>query len=123
MGDANQPGPQRPAVGLATGAVEVPVGLQKGLLGEVLGVVLVADPVVGVGVDVAQVSPVEVLEGAVELRLGGRVEAGRLDVLLGRAHAASLLPSGGLPRALDPSQSGNPGLGVDLAADQRGQSR
>ena len=40
---------------LALRALEVPVGLQEGLLGEVLGVVVVADPVVRVGVDVAQV--------------------------------------------------------------------
>ena len=83
MGDPDQPRPQRPPVGLAPGAVEVPVGLQEGLLGQVLGVVVVAHPVVGVGVDVAQVGPVEVLEGAVELRLRRRVEARRLDVLLG----------------------------------------
>jgi hypothetical protein len=31
----------------------VPIGLKERLLGQVLGVVMVADPVVGVGVDVA----------------------------------------------------------------------
>ena len=62
-------GPQRPAVGLAQRALEVPVGLQEGLLGEVLGVVVVADPVVAVGVDVAQVAAVELGEASVELRL------------------------------------------------------
>src|SRR5215208_5399422 len=72
VGDADQPGPQRPAVRLALGAVEVPVGLQKGLLGEVLGVVVIAHPVVGVGVDVAQVCPVQLREVAVEAFLVGR---------------------------------------------------
>src|SRR5680860_1411303 len=103
------------------------VGLQEGLLGQVLRVVLVADPVVGVGVDVLEVVAVERFEGAVELRLGGRVEAGRLDVLLGGAHARSLEAAwrGGcesrrlLARPLDQAQAGDPGLGVDLAADQR----
>jgi hypothetical protein len=37
----------------------VAVGLKEGLLGEVLGVVVVADPVVGLAVDVAQVRLVE----------------------------------------------------------------
>src|SRR3712207_8618457 len=46
-------------------------------LREVLGVVVVSDPVVRIGVDVAQVRPVEVLEGAVQLRLRGR--AGRSE--------------------------------------------
>ena len=40
-------------------ALEVPVGLQERLLREVLGVVVVAHPVVRVGVDVAQVRPVQ----------------------------------------------------------------
>ena len=44
MGDPDQPRPQRPAVGLAPRAVEVAVGLQEGLLGQVLGVVVVARP-------------------------------------------------------------------------------
>src|SRR5436190_9536737 len=51
--DPDQPRSQRPAVRLATRALEVPVGLQEGLLGEVLGVVVVADAVVRVRVDVA----------------------------------------------------------------------
>ncbi len=123
MGDPDQPGPQRPAVGLAAGAIEVAVGLQEGLLGEVLGVVLVADPVVGVGVDVAQVGPVEVLEGAVELRLGGRLEVGRLDVLRAAltAKPSGAARSGRPPGSLDPAQAGDPVVGVDLPADQRRQ--
>ena len=55
VGDADQPRPQRPALRLALRALEVPVGLQEGLLGQVLGVVVVAHPVVRVPVDVAQV--------------------------------------------------------------------
>ena len=78
MGDADEPRAQRAAVGLALGALEVPVGLQEGLLGEVLGVVVVADAVVGVGVDVAQVIAVELLEVAVELGLRLAREGGRL---------------------------------------------
>ena len=69
MRDADQPRAQRPAVGLAQRPLEVAVGLQEGLLGQVLGVVMVADPVVGVGVDVAQVRPVELGELRVELGL------------------------------------------------------
>ena len=57
VGDADQPRPQRAAVGLALRALEVAVGLQERLLREVLGVVVVANPVVRVGVDVAQVAP------------------------------------------------------------------
>src|SRR5215207_7611175 len=53
VGDTDQPGPQRPAVRLPLSSIEVAVGLKKGLLGEVLRVVVVAHPVVGVGVDVA----------------------------------------------------------------------
>src|SRR3712207_7692178 len=49
-----------------------PVGLQEGLGGEVLGVVVVADAVVGVGVDVAEVGAVELRELPVELVLGLR---------------------------------------------------
>jgi hypothetical protein len=71
VGDADEPRAQRAAVGLAQGALEVPVGLEEGLLREVLGVVVVADPVVGVGVDVAEVGPVEVRELRVELLLAG----------------------------------------------------
>src|SRR5436305_2183167 len=104
VGDADQPGPQWPAVGLATRPVDVTVGLQEGLLGEVLGVVLVADPVVGVGIDVAQVGSVEILEGAIELGLGGRIETGRLDVLAQRttsrfARSRSSSPAISLTRA------------------------
>ena len=51
-------------------ALEVAVGLQERLLGQVLGVVMVADAVVGVAVHVAQMRPVELRELRVELRLG-----------------------------------------------------
>ena len=54
---------------LAQRALEVPVGLQEGLLGEVLGIVVVADAVVAVGVDVAQVGAVELGEASVQLSL------------------------------------------------------
>ena len=57
--------------GLALRALEVAVGLEEGLLGEVLGVVVVADPVVGVAVDVAQMRAVELGEVAVESLLVG----------------------------------------------------
>ena len=59
VGDPDQPGPQRPPVGFALGALEVTVGLKEGLLGQILGVVVVADAVVGVAVDVAQMGAVE----------------------------------------------------------------
>jgi hypothetical protein len=44
--DADEPGPQGAPAGLALGALEVAVGLQERLGREVLGVVVVADPVV-----------------------------------------------------------------------------
>ena len=44
--DPDQPGAQRPAVRFPPRPLEVAVGLEEGLLGEVLGVVVVADPVV-----------------------------------------------------------------------------
>ena len=72
VGDADQPRTQRPAVRLALSALEVPVRLDEGLRGEVLGVVMVAGPVVRVVVDVAQVLAVEVRELAVERGLVGR---------------------------------------------------
>jgi hypothetical protein len=53
-----------------SGALEVAVGLQERLLGQVLGIVVVADAIVGVAVDVAQVGAVEVGELRVELGLG-----------------------------------------------------
>ena len=62
VGDADQPGPQRPAVRLALRPLEVAVGLEEGLLGEVLGVVVVPDAVVRVAVDVAQMRAVELGE-------------------------------------------------------------
>ena len=52
----------------------MPVGLKERLLGEVFGIVVVADAVVAVGVDVPQVAPVELGEAGVELQwewLGG----------------------------------------------------
>jgi hypothetical protein len=69
VSDPDQPRAQRPSVRLASRPFEVPVGLEKGLLGEVLRVVMVADPVVRVGIDVAQVGSIQVLEGTVELGL------------------------------------------------------
>ena len=69
MRDPDEPRPQRAAVGLAQRALEVPVGLQEGLLGEVLGVVVVADAVVAVGVDVAQMRAVQLAESGVQLGL------------------------------------------------------
>ena len=42
----NSQGAERPAVGLGLCALDEVVGLQERLLGEVLGIVMVADPVV-----------------------------------------------------------------------------
>ena len=56
--------------GLSLGALEVAIGLQERLLGQILGVVMVADAVVGIAVDIAQMSPIELGELGVELRLG-----------------------------------------------------
>jgi hypothetical protein len=70
VGDADQPGPQRATLRLALSALEVSVGLQERLLGEVLCVVMVADAVVGVAVHVAHVRTVEIRELRVEQRLG-----------------------------------------------------
>jgi hypothetical protein len=71
VGDPDEPRPQRAPLRLALCPLEVTVGLQERLLGEVLGVVVVADPVVRVRVDVAQVRLVELREGRVELGLVG----------------------------------------------------
>ena len=84
--DADQPRAQRPPVRFALRALEVPVGLQERLLGQVLGVVVVADAVVGVAVDVAQMRAVELGELRVELGLG------LLAVLLG--HSLHTIPHG-----------------------------
>ena len=74
-------------------ALEVPVGLQKRLLGQVLGVVMVADPVVAVGVDVPQVRLVQLRKAPVEL---------------GLVHAFSLpSASSDHPRADDPARLGD----------------
>jgi hypothetical protein len=54
VGDADEPRPQGPSVRLSSRALEVPIRLEEGLLGDVLGVVVVADAVVGVRVDVAE---------------------------------------------------------------------
>src|SRR3954449_2569970 len=72
VGDADQPRPQRSSARLPLRTVEVAVGLEEGLLGEVLGVVMVAGAVVAVAVDVAQVRAVQLAEVAVEARLVGR---------------------------------------------------
>ena len=70
VGDADQPRAQRPPVGLALRALEMAVGLQEGLLCQVLRIVMVPDAVVGVAVDVAQMGAVELRELRVELDLG-----------------------------------------------------
>ncbi len=59
VGDADEPRAHRPPVGLAPRSLEVPVGLKERLLGQILGVVVVAHPVVRVRVDVAKVRAVE----------------------------------------------------------------
>ena len=59
--------PLRPSLGFAQRALEVAVGLQEGLLGEVLGVMVVANSVVAVRVHVAQMRFVELSEPSVEL--------------------------------------------------------
>src|SRR3954451_8368344 len=69
VGDADEPGPEWAAVALRHRALEVPVGLQERLLRQVLGVVVVAHPVVGVRVHVPQVRPVQIRELAIELLL------------------------------------------------------
>jgi hypothetical protein len=69
--DADQPRPERAPVRLALRAVEVPVGLEERLLREVLGVVMVADAVVRVAVDVAQMRAVQLREVAVQALLVG----------------------------------------------------
>ncbi len=122
MSDADQPRSQWPSIGPPPCTIEVSVGLQEGLLGQILGVVMVADSVIGIGIDVAQVGPVEILEGAVELGLLGRRQACRLDIFLCRAHPASLVRSCRPPGALDATQPGNPSLGVDLTTDQRSET-
>ncbi len=81
VSDPDQPRPQRPPVGLAQRALEVPVGLQERLLGEVLGVVVVADPVVGVAVDVAQMRAVELGEVRVEPALSASSSTSRSSLL------------------------------------------
>src|SRR4051794_6261595 len=96
--DPDEPGPERPPIRLSASALEVPVGLEECLLGDVLGVVVVADPVVGVRIDVAQVVAVEALEGAVELSL--RLRAGSRAVLR-VGHTASVLV-GLMPHGLPP---------------------
>src|SRR5829696_2955806 len=87
----DEPGPQRAAVGFTAGALEVAICLEEGLLGDVLGIVVVPDAVIRVGVDVAEVVAIELLEGAIELgfRLPGRAVA-RGDLLLVR-HMPSVL--------------------------------
>jgi hypothetical protein len=59
VGDADQPGPQGPSVRLPLGALEMAIGLQEGLLGQILGVVMVPDAVVGIAVDVAQMGAIQ----------------------------------------------------------------
>ena len=109
--DPDQPRAQRPAVRLALRALEMPVGLKEGLLGEVLGVVVVAHPVVGVAVDVAQVGAIQLGEVAVEPRLSADL-----------AHAWSSLPPRMWPlrpRRAPASRSARAGLGRHRAAEPR----
>src|SRR5437763_1999171 len=82
VGDADQPGPQRASVRLRARPCEVAVGLKERLLRQVLGVVVVADPVVAVAVHVAEVGAVQLGELAVELRL-----------VHGRCHACERTPT------------------------------
>src|SRR5205823_3206188 len=70
VSDADQPRAQRASVRFALGPLEVAVCLQECLLRQVLGIVVVSDAVVGVAVHVSEVSPVELRELGVELRLG-----------------------------------------------------
>ena len=86
MGDANQPWTQRPPVGFPLSPLEVAIGLQEGLLCEVLGVVMVANAVIGVAVDVAQVCLVQLGELGIELRL--RLRLGLV------AHSLHTTPAG-----------------------------
>src|SRR3954453_8925735 len=79
--DADEPWPEWAAVRLAQRALEVAIGLQERLLGEVLGVVVGGDAGVGVAVDVAQVRAVEVAELGVQLRLVGRRHRASLTTL------------------------------------------
>ena len=119
VGDADQPRPQRPPLRLALRALEVPVGLQERLLREVLGVVVVAHPVVRVRVDVAQMRLVERREVRVEARLG------RGRVLRCRGHAWEATrrgPSVGASGAGRGAVSDSVQLrGLDLALDDAGQ--
>src|SRR5665213_608148 len=72
------------------------VGLQERLLGQVLRVVMIADPVVGVAVDVAQVSTVEIGELRIELCLG--LLADLLADLLTHSSHTTLAPIGSRSR-------------------------
>ena len=67
--DPDQPGPERPSVRFLAGPRKMPVGLQKCLLGQVLGVVMVADPVVRVRIDIPEMIAVELLEFAIDFGL------------------------------------------------------
>src|SRR4051794_33642522 len=106
VGDADQPRPQRAPLGFLLGAREVAVRLQERLLGQVLGVVVVADAVVRVRVDVLQVCLVELAEVGVEL---GLVRCG--------GHAARTLPRYAAFAAFRPA-----GLGAVRLAVQRSGS-
>src|SRR5262245_16047583 len=91
--DADQPWPQRATVRLPQRPLVVAIGLQEGLLGQVLGVVVVAHSVVRVGVDVPQVLPVKLRELPIELGLvhaSEPTQAADLDrVRVGRMTAAA----------------------------------
>ena len=73
------------------------VGLEEDLLADVLGVVVIAEPVVEEGVDVAQVRLVELGEGAIELLLVHLVLS-----CCRRPHGQPTSMSGGAPHDRDP---------------------
>ena len=80
---------QRPPVGLPLGALEVAVGLQERLLGDVLGVVVVAEAVVEVAVDVAKVRAVELAELRVERTRADRPSGGSTGASARRSNRSS----------------------------------
>src|SRR5947209_12150539 len=66
----------------------MPIRLQERLLGEVLGVVVVADPVVAVRVNVTQVRAVQLGEASIQLRLVLRDDVGHGMGAYPRSYAA-----------------------------------
>ena len=107
VGDPDEPGAKRAPVRLAPGALEVAVRLEERLLGDVLGVVVVTDPVVRVRVDIAQVIAIELLEGAIELGLRLLLHR-RRGGGWGRTHGKRTSASRGPPRSLGLPDAGHP---------------